>query len=1120
MSILNSILKTFVGDKTKKDLSKINPLVNEIKTFEKQLELLSHDELREKTQTFKQQILEARAPFDQEIDSLSKEVENTSDLDAKEQLYLQIDQQKEEAYKASETLLNTILPEAFAVVKETAKRFVNNETIPVKANPFDRELAQTKSYVNLKRDQAVWLNSWDAAGKPITWDMVHYDVQLIGGIVLHQGKIAEMQTGEGKTLVATLPVYLNALTGNGVHLVTVNDYLAKRDSAWMAPLFEFHGLRVDCIDYHQPNSPERRKAYQADITYGTNNEFGFDYLRDNMAHTSQDLVQRKHNYAIVDEVDSVLIDDARTPLIISGPTPEGDRHEFDVLKTKVANLVTLQRTLLNSVLAEAKTKIKAGDTAEGGILLLRVFRGLPKNKALIKFLSEEGVKQVLQKTENQYMQDNNREMHKIDEALYFVIDEKNNQIDLTEKGIETLSDGNEDKNFFVLPEIGGEIAKIEAQEFDSKKEAQEKEKLFKEFDIKSERIHSMNQLLKAYTLFEKDVEYVLMDNKVKIVDEQTGRIMEGRRYSDGLHQAIEAKENVKIEAATQTYATITLQNYFRMYSKLSGMTGTAITEAGEFWEIYKLDVIEIPTNRPIARKDENDLIYKTKREKYNAVIEKVTALSEAGRPILIGTTSVEISELLSKMLNIRKVKHNVLNAKMHKKEADIVAEAGNPGVVTIATNMAGRGTDIKLSQEVKEAGGLAIIGTERHDSRRVDRQLRGRSGRQGDPGSSQFYVSLEDNLMRLFGSERVAKVMDRMGLEDGEVIQHSMMTKSIERAQKKVEENNFGIRKRLLEYDDVMSAQREVIYKRRKHALEGTRLKLDVLNMLFDTCEEIVTNNKGANDYKNFEFEIISNFSMTAPLTADEFNGFSEIELTRKLYEALLHHYEEKQRLNALQAYPVIKEVYERPGNSFERIVVPFTDGVKSLNVVTNLKAAYETEGKNLINDFERNITLALIDEAWKVHLRKMDELKQSVQLAVHEQKDPLLIYKFEAFELFKSMLNKLNKEVLSFLIKGSLPNQNPSSIQEAKKPRSKQNLNISKDEVLNTEELAQRNRAVGAGASQTPRQVIETIIREQPKIGRNEKITIKNVSTGETKTVKYKQAELLIKQGSWVISS
>jgi preprotein translocase subunit SecA len=1120
MSFLNSILKTFVGDKTKKDLSKITPLIAQINKHQKDFESLSHDALRQKTEDFKQQITSARSSFDTTIEQLKKEVKETNDIDAKESLYQQIDSQDEEAQKTVEDLLNTILSEAFAVVKETARRFVENTTIEVTASAYDRELSQNKDYVQLKEDKAYWANSWDAAGKPITWDMIHYDVQLIGGIALHQGKIAEMQTGEGKTLVATLPVYLNALTGKGVHLVTVNDYLAKRDSAWMAPIFQFHGLSIDCVDYHKPNSQERRNAYLADITYGTNNEFGFDYLRDNMAHTAEDLVQRKHNYAIVDEVDSVLVDDARTPLIISGPTPEGDRHEFDALKSNVGNLVSTQRSLLTSVLAEAKAKIKAGDTTEGGLLLYRVFRGLPKNKALIKFLSEEGVKQLLQKTENHFMQDNNREMPKVDEALYFVIDEKNNQIDLTEKGIELLSEDNQDKNFFVLPDIGGEIAKIEAQELDSKKEASEKEVLFKDFDVKSERIHSMNQLLKAYTLFEKDVEYVVMDNKVKIVDEQTGRIMEGRRYSDGLHQAIEAKENVKIEAATQTYATITLQNYFRMYQKLSGMTGTAVTEAGEFWEIYELDVIEIPTNRPIARKDDDDLIYKTKREKYNAVIEKVTELSLAGRPVLIGTTSVEISELLSKMLNIRKIKHNVLNAKMHKKEADIVAEAGNPGIVTIATNMAGRGTDIKLSQIVKDAGGLAIIGTERHDSRRVDRQLRGRSGRQGDPGSSQFYVSLEDNLMRLFGSDRVAKVMDRMGLEEGEVIQHSMMTKSIERAQKKVEENNFGIRKRLLEYDDVMSAQREVIYKRRKHALQGSRLKLDVLNMLFDTCEDIVVNNKAGNDYKNFEFEIITNFSMTAPISEELFLETSENDLIHKLYDALLNHYEEKTALNAQMAFPVIKDVYERPGNKFERIVVPFTDGVKSLNVVTNLKEAYESEGKHLIEDFERNITLAIIDEAWKDHLRKMDELKQSVQLAVHEQKDPLLIYKFEAFELFKSMMSNLNKEVLSFLIKGSLPNQNPSSIQEAKQTRNKQSLNVSKDEVLNTEELAARNRAVGAGASQSNRRVIETITREQPKIGRNEKVTIKNVTTGETKSVKFKQAEPLLKKGSWVISS
>ncbi len=1120
MNILNSILKTFVGDKTKKDLSQITPLISEINSHQKNLETLSHDELRQKTIIFKEEIAKERKDFDLTILKLLEEVKLTGDIDLKESLYQQIDSQEEEAQNAVEEVLNKILPEAFAVVKETARRFVENTSIEVTASEYDRELSQQKEYIDLKGDKAFWANSWDAAGKPITWDMIHYDVQLIGGIVLHQGKIAEMQTGEGKTLVATLPVYLNALTGKGVHLVTVNDYLAKRDSAWMAPLFQFHGMSLDCIDYHAPNSPERRKAYQADITYGTNNEFGFDYLRDNMANTAEDLVQRKHNYAIVDEVDSVLIDDARTPLIISGPTPEGDRHEFDILKSNVGNLVSKQRSLLTSVLAEAKVKIKEGNTEEGAILLYRVFRGLPKNKALIKFLSEEGIKQLLQKTENHYMQDNNREMPKVDVALYFVIDEKNNQIDLTEKGIEVLSEENEDKNFFVLPDIGGEIVKIEKQDLEAKKEASLKETLFKDFDIKGERIHSMNQLLKAYTLFEKDVEYVVMENKVKIVDEQTGRIMEGRRYSDGLHQAIEAKENVKIEAATQTYATITLQNYFRMYQKLSGMTGTAVTEAGEFWEIYELDVIEIPTNRLIVREDDDDLIYKTKREKYNAVIEKVTELSLEGRPILIGTTSVEISELLSKMLSIRKVKHNVLNAKMHKKEADIVAEAGNPGIVTIATNMAGRGTDIKLSQIVKDAGGLAIIGTERHDSRRVDRQLRGRSGRQGDPGSSQFYVSLEDNLMRLFGSERVAKVMDRMGLEEGEVIQHSMMTKSIERAQKKVEENNFGIRKRLLEYDDVMSAQREVIYKRRKHALQGSRLKLDVLNMLFDTCEEIVLNYKATSDYKNFEFEIISNFSMTAPISEEQFSETSEDTLITKLYEALLLHYQEKTELNAQMAFPVIKEVYERPGNKFERIVVPFTDGVKSLNVVTNLKEAYESKGKHLIEDFERNITLALIDDAWKVHLRKMDELKQSVQLAVHEQKDPLLIYKFEAFELFKSMLAILNKEVLSFLIKGGLPNQSLASIQEAKRAKLNKNFNTSKDEVLNTEELAQRNRSVGAGVSQTGKKIIETIIREQPKIGRNEKVTIKNISTGETKTVKFKQADPLLKNGSWVISS
>ena len=1121
MSLLNSVLKVFVGDKTKKDLAKILPIVEQINSHYKSFKDLSNDELRKKTLSFKNKLQSDLKQVNDQIQQIESGIKIIEDIDQKENLYQQIDDLTTESEKIITQSLQELLPEAFAVVKETARRFVENNSLSVMANEFDRQLSQDKSYVNLKGDHAIWSNAWDAAGKPIVWDMIHYDVQLIGGIVLHQGKIAEMQTGEGKTLVATLPVYLNALTGKGVHLVTVNDYLAKRDSAWMGPLFEFHGMSVDCIDYHKPNSPERRKAYLADITYGTNNEFGFDYLRDNMAHSTDDLVQPKHHYAIVDEVDSVLIDDARTPLIISGPTPEGDRHEFDLLKPKVSALVTQQRSLLNGVLAEAKKKINEGDTKEGGFLLLRVFRGLPKNKSLIKFLSQEGVKQLLQKTENFYMQDNNREMPKVDAELFFTIDEKTNQVELTDKGIETLSTENEDKDFFVLPDIGVEIAKIENQKLEPKEEAALKEKLFQDFSVKGERIHSMNQLFKAYTLFEKDVEYVVMDNKVMIVDEQTGRIMDGRRYSDGLHQAIEAKENVKIEAATQTFATITLQNYFRMYEKLSGMTGTAITEAGEFWEIYKLDVIEIPTNRPIARKDRDDLIYKTKREKYNAVIEEVTALSKAGRPVLIGTTSVEISELLSKMLNIRKVYHNVLNAKLHKKEADIVAEAGKPGIVTIATNMAGRGTDIKLSDDVKEAGGLAIIGTERHDSRRVDRQLRGRSGRQGDPGSSQFYVSLEDNLMRLFGSDRVAKVMDRMGLEEGEVIQHSMMTKSIERAQKKVEENNFGIRKRLLEYDDVMNAQREVIYKRRKHALSGDKIKLDIANILYDTCEEITLTNKSSNDFKNFEFEIISNFSVTSPLSEQTFKETAENEIINHLYDQLSDHYSNKITSNAALAFPVIKEVFERPGNTFERIVVPFTDGVKTLKVVTDLQKAYETQGKFLVQDFERNITLALIDEAWKTHLRKMDELKQSVQLAVHEQKDPLLIYKFEAFELFKSMINNLNKEVLSFLFKGGLPQQSDAQIQEAKRrPTTPKGYRTSKDEILNTDEMAQRNRNVAAGSGGQQRNVVETIVRERPKIGRNEKVMIRNVSTGETKTVKFKQAEPLINRGEWVINN
>ncbi|OUD36125.1 preprotein translocase subunit SecA [Flavobacterium sp. FPG59] len=1111
MSFINSIIKVFVGDKSQKDVKALQPYLTKIKTFEEPLKALSHDELRGRTVFFKEKIKQDRADKDAKIAALKVEVENIVDIDKREDIYVAIDTLEKEAYEISEKTLMQILPEAFAVVKETARRFKDNTQIEVTATPKDRELSATKTYITLDGDKAIWANSWSAAGKEITWDMIHYDVQLIGGMVLHEGKVAEMQTGEGKTLVATLPLYLNALTGNGVHLVTVNDYLAKRDSTWKAPLFEFHGMTVECIDNYQPSSEGRKKAYDADITYGTNNEFGFDYLRDNMAHSPDDLVQRKHNYAIVDEVDSVLIDDARTPLIISGPVPQGDRHEFNELKPKIENLVSLQRQLANGFLSEAKKLIKEGNTKDGGFQLLRAYRSLPKNKALIKFLSEEGIKQLLQKTENQYMQDNKREMHKIDEALYFVIEEKNNQVELTDNGIQYLS-GDTDADFFILPDIGTEIANIEKKKLEKDLEAEEKEKLFQDFGIKSERIHTLTQLLKAYALFEKDVEYVIMDNKIMIVDEQTGRIMDGRRYSDGLHQAIEAKENVKIEAATQTFATVTLQNYFRMYNKLGGMTGTAVTEAGELWQIYKLDVVEIPTNRGISRKDKEDFIYKTTREKFNAVIEDVTELSKAGRPVLIGTTSVEISELLSRMLKMRGINHNVLNAKMHKQEAQIVEEAGKPGVVTIATNMAGRGTDIKLSPEVKAAGGLAIVGTERHDSRRVDRQLRGRAGRQGDPGSSQFYVSLEDNLMRLFGSERVAKVMDRMGLQEGEVIQHSMMTKSIERAQKKVEENNFGVRKRLLEYDDVMNAQREVVYKRRRHALFGERLKLDIANMLYDTCEVIIEQNKAINDFKNFEFELIRYFSITSPVTESEFAKMNPMDLTGKVYKATLDYYTEKTARSAREAFPIIKSVYEDQNNQFERIVVPFTDGIKSLNVVTDLKMAYESQGAQLVADFEKNITLAIVDEAWKKHLRKMDELKQSVQLAVHEQKDPLLIYKLEAFNLFRAMIDNVNKEVISFLFKGDLPAQENQRIQEAIDVTPVEDYTTSKDEIVSSESANQE-------AIQTQqRQVTETITRDMPKINRNDNVTIQNVANGQTQEMKYKKAESLIASGQWVL--
>ena len=1032
MAGLLGILGKLFGNKYDKDVKEITPLVDKINEEFSKLSSLSNNELREKTTEFKKQISDFISEEKSKIETL-KEKSNLTETktEEKEDLYKEIDALEKTVIDKIEKILNTVLPQAFAVVKETAKRFTENDSIDVTASKNDTELAATKDFVSINGDTATYQTTWDAAGTEIKWEMIHYDVQLIGGIVLHQGKIAEMQTGEGKTLSATLPIYLNALTGLGVHLVTVNNYLAKRDALWMGPLFQFHGLSIDCIDNHQPNSDERRKAYLSDITYGTNNEFGFDYLRDNMAKRPEDLVQRKLHYSIVDEVDSVLIDDARTPLIISGPTPQGDKHEFNEYKHKVDQLVNAQRKFITTVISDAKKLLKEGDSEKGGLNLLRAFRGLPRNKALIKFLSEDGVRAQLQKTENYYMQDQNKEMHLVDEELYFVIDEKSNSIELTEKGLELMTSSTENKDFFILPDVGGNIAEIDKSAQSDTEKATAKDDVLRDFAIKSERVHTINQLLKAYTLFEKDVEYVVMDNKVKIVDEQTGRIMDGRRYSDGLHQAIEAKESVKIEAATQTYATVTLQNYFRMYNKIAGMTGTAETEAGEFWEIYKLDVVAIPTNRPIQRDDKDDLVYKTNREKYNAVIEDIVTLTEQGRPILVGTTSVEISELLSTILRRRGIKHNVLNAKMHQREADIVAEAGNKSAVTIATNMAGRGTDIKLSDEVKAAGGLAIIGTERHDSRRVDRQLRGRAGRQGDPGSSQFYVSLEDKLMRLFGSERIAKLMDRMGLEEGEVIQHSMVSKSIERAQKKVEENNFGTRKRLLEYDDVMNQQREVIYKKRRHALHGDRLSLDVSNMIYDTCESIVEELHEAKDYDTFKLDLIRLLATESPITETEFTDLSSQEIIEKVYESCYSSYQNKSTSIARQAYPVIKDVYENQSATYENIVIPFTDGLKTLQVVTNLKEAHESEGGNIAEAIEKSVTLAIIDDIWKEHLREMDDLKQAVQTASYEQKDPLLIYKFESFNLFKALIDKVNKDIVSFLIKAGLPTQ--SSVQEDK---------------------------------------------------------------------------------------
>ena len=1117
MSLLNSILKVFIPNKSKKDLREAEPIVKKIHEKGFDLEKLNNDQLRSVKTDLKKQITDLKKPFQSKIDEIKKIISKSTNIDENEKNYNKIDKIEGEYLDQLDLLLDKILPTAFALVKETAKRFASNKYIEVSCSDIDAEYANTKNYVSIKNDKAIWSNTWDAAGKEIIWDMVHYDVQLIGGIALHKGKIAEMQTGEGKTLVATLPVFLNALTGNGVHLVTVNDYLAKRDCTWMAPIFEFHGFRIDCIDKYKPHSIERKNAYLADITYGTNNEFGFDYLRDNMANRDVDRVQRKHSYAIVDEVDSVLIDDARTPLIISGPVPKGNNHEFEILKPKISSLVQTQKQLVTKILSDSKKLIMSGDNENGGFKLLQAYRGLPKSKALIKFLSEEGVKQTLLKTENFYMQDNNREMPKIDADLYFTIDEKNNQIELTDKGIDHLSDNINDSNFFILPDLSSEIANIENENYSSEKEAEKKDKIFNDFNEKSERIHTMNQLLKAYTLFEKDIEYVLMNNKVMIVDEQTGRIMEGRRYSDGLHQAIEAKENVKIEDATQTFATITLQNYFRMYRKLSGMTGTAVTEEGEFWDIYKLEVTEIPTNKPVIRDDRNDLVYKTKREKYNAVIDCVAELSNSGRPVLIGTTSVEISELLSRMLTRKKIHHNVLNAKLHKKEADIVAEAGKSGIVTIATNMAGRGTDIKISDNIKNKGGLAIIGTERHDSRRVDRQLRGRSGRQGDPGSTQFFVSLEDNLMRLFGTERVSKMMDRMGHKEGDVLEHSMMNSVIERAQKKVEENNFGIRKRLLEYDDVMNMQREVIYKKRKNALDVNRLKVDVANMIFESAESIYLDAKNKNDFKDFEFNLIRCFGITSSITKRDFESQDEIKLVNGLYKSILENYERKNLENIDKVFPIIKNVHENPKNRYERIVVPFTDGKKTMNIVTNLKSAYDSKGKKLIDDFEKNISLAIIDETWKTHLRKMDELRQSVQLAVHEQKDPLLIYKFEAKELFFSMIDNLNKDILTFLMKADLPSRDPNEIKEDRQTRRQQAYKTSKEEVLNSDELARRNRDIGGNVSQK-NNMVETITREKRKIGRNERVTVRNMQSGEKKELKFKQAQNLINSGNWII--
>ena len=1077
----NEFLSSIFGNKATRDMKEIKPWVDKVKAAYPEVAALDNDALRAKTEELKAYIRNSATEQRAKVEELKASVESI-ELEEREEVFAQIDKIEKEILDIYEKALDEVLPVAFSIVKETAKRFSENEEIVVTATEFDRHLAATKDFVRIEGDKAVYQNHWVAGGNDTLWNMVHYDVQLFGGVVLHKGKIAEMATGEGKTLVATLPVFLNALTGNGVHVVTVNDYLAKRDSEWMGPLYMFHGLSVDCIDRHQPNSDARRQAYLADITFGTNNEFGFDYLRDNMAISPKDLVQRQHNYAIVDEVDSVLIDDARTPLIISGPVPKGDDQLFEQLRPQVERLVEAQKKLATQYLADAKRLIASNDKKEqeeGFLALYRSHKCLPKNKALIKFLSEQGIKAGMLKTEEIYMEQNNKRMHEVTDPLYFVIDEKLNSVDLTDKGVDLISGNSEDPTFFVLPDITAQLSELENEKsLTDEERLAKKDALMTNFAVKSERVHTINQLLKAYTMFEKDDEYVVIDGQVKIVDEQTGRIMEGRRYSDGLHQAIEAKEGVKVEAATQTFATITLQNYFRMYHKLSGMTGTAETEAGELWDIYKLDVVVIPTNRPIARNDMNDRVYKTKREKYKAVIEEIEKMVEAGRPVLVGTTSVEISEMLSKMLTMRKIEHNVLNAKLHQKEADIVAKAGLSCAVSIATNMAGRGTDIKLSPEVKAAGGLAIIGTERHESRRVDRQLRGRAGRQGDPGSSVFFVSLEDDLMRLFSSDRIAGVMDKLGFKEGEMIEHSMISKSIERAQKKVEENNFGIRKRLLEYDDVMNKQRTVVYTKRRHALMGERIGMDIVNMIWDRCVNAIE----APTYEDCKMDLLQTLAMETPFTEEAFRNEKKEKLADKTFDAAMELFKRKTERMAQIAYPVIKQVYENQGHMYENILIPITDGKRMYNISCNLKAAYDSECKEVVKSFEKSILLHVIDEAWKENLRELDELKHSVQNASYEQKDPLLIYKLESVNLFDTMVDKINNQTVSILMRGQIPVQEPQEVRQAA-PEQRQDLSKYREQKQDLNDPNQQ----AAAQQDTREQQKREPIRAEKTVGRND---------------------------------